>query len=144
LKCHGCCRFDRQQTIWAPQLLGEERSSSFYRDKSFEPVLISSSKYNFACPFLNNGNNRCSIYRQRPFECRLYPFLVNKIGKRLFLAVDLHCDFIKRNFEAKKLKRYTAYLIKITADSLFKRLLRKNFSASPPYPQVLNIAELKF
>jgi Fe-S-cluster containining protein len=49
----------------------------------------------FICSFLNLNDNKCKIYARRPFECQLYPFLINLKGKRIILNLDLNCQYLK-------------------------------------------------
>jgi len=45
------------------------------------------------CPFFRLDTGRCSIYENRPLDCRLYPFVLmfDATGKEVWLAVDEVC-----------------------------------------------------
>ncbi|MFH0790754.1 MAG: YkgJ family cysteine cluster protein [Candidatus Omnitrophota bacterium] len=93
LKCQGCCRFSQEVSLWSPCLLDEE--IQYLLDKEIPPVSISIDKKiqpiphpageGFICPFLDAAVNKCKIYAFRPFECRLYPFLIALRGGKVLL-----------------------------------------------------------
>ena len=118
LKCLGCCRFREKDSIWSPQLLKEEGPSL---EKAVELVFDPGQNI-FLCSSLVPTDNKCKVYALRPFECRLYPFLLNKRGENIFLAVDLNCPFIKERFDTNEFKDYVKYLAEFfNADAqLFK------------------------
>jgi Fe-S-cluster containining protein len=138
LQCQGCCRFAKQESVWSPKLLSDEKAKIAPFSKKVQ-LLPNPRQGNFACQFLNQQNNKCSIYTIRPFECQLYPFLINRQGKKVCLAVDLKCPFIKKNAHLEEYKRYVEYLI-----GYFKQLdvlaeLRKNPEVIQPYDRVLDV-----
>ena len=100
LACRGCCRFLTKDSVWGPVLLKEE-AKTLRRDNLLDDTMASSGKIplvkssdkdsNFVCLFFNEGANRCKIYGKRPFECQLYPFLLNRKGSKVFLAADSNC-----------------------------------------------------
>lgn len=151
LKCQGCCRFSQQNSLWAPCLLDEEIQDLLDRD--IPPVSISMEKRicpiphpsqeGFVCPFFNIQENKCKIYDFRPFECQLYPFLINFRNKKALLTVDLNCPYIKDNLNTKALGEYTDYLIHF----LNSKEQLNNFRNSPQiiqaYEEVLDIIELQ-
>lgn len=132
LKCLGCCRFGRQDGIWSPQLLDSEKTQSIFRNGKLH-LLPNPEEGNFVCEFLEGKENRCKIYAQRPFECQLYPFLLNRRGKECFLAVDMRCPFVKENFSLDVFKEHAQYLI---------NLLKDNAQIIHSYGEVLNLFPL--
>lgn len=44
---------------------------------SYRPVWTLAKKENGNCIFLEDEATRCTIYNERPLECRLYPFLLD-------------------------------------------------------------------
>lgn len=130
LKCQGCCRFQEAFTVWAPQ------------DKKIR--LIYSQKENiFFCSFFDKEKNKCRIFTRRPFECRLYPFLINRKDKKVFLAVDLNCHFAQENLRSTAFKEYTGYLTGLLNNRTYQRAFKNNPQIIQFYPQVLNLIELK-
>jgi len=99
LGCHSCCRFKDKESVWTP----------------FRIELTPYKDY-FVCPNLNLETNLCKVYSERPFDCRLYPFLLNSKLDKVFLSVHLNCPFIRENLNKKSFKDYVSYL----KDSLLK------------------------
>ena len=151
LKCRGCCRFSQQDSAWLPGLLDEEIEELL--KKSFPPSLISQEKKirsephpeenNFICSFFQAQDNKCKIYVFRPFECQLYPFLINQKGIKVFLAVDLKCPFVQENLESPKFKRYIQDLTDLLNSPGRRKILRDNPQVIQAYAGTLNLAELK-
>ncbi len=88
-----CSSFDR---INAPVLNNEEmikireilNSNNFYEivDKKIYIMKLNNNK----CIFWRNG--RCSIYKNRPLDCRLYPFdIIKKDSKYYLVLYQLDC-----------------------------------------------------
>ena len=96
----------------------------------------------FLCAFFNLQDNRCKIYDFRPFECQLYPFLINLRGRKVILTVDLNCPYIKEKLESKELKEYTAYLVSFLNEPSQLRMLKDNPQIIQAYEEVLDVVEL--
>lgn len=176
LKCRGCCRFNQSDTVWSPVFLKEEISR--FTERGIDKSRLNNNKIRllprpeedkFLCGFLNADDNRCLIYPVRPFECMLYPFLINRCGNKIFLAVDLNCPFVRetigpegeRFFENPvmadekcsyaagqdpekegRFNGYAHYLLNFLTSPDRTRILKNNLI--PEYENVLNIAVLWF
>lgn len=149
LNCKGCCRFSEKESIWQPLLLneevkvitkdntgGQEAVSPSYRIKSL-PL----EDY-YICSFLDAENNHCKIYRMRPFECRLYPFLINKAGNATYLSVDLRCPFITDKLEKKEFKEYINYLISFLSLPVVAFTIKQNPHTFADYSKEENLRNL--
>lgn len=147
LKCQGCCRFREEFGVWLPCLLDAEvlalkkNDFSYSKDKKIIPALSKEDGV-FFCPFLNRNENECLIYSQRLFDCQLYPFVINRKGKKVFLAVDLNCDFVKNNFKTVDFNRYAEYLLGLLTSQVYRNILKNNPQIIQLYPEVVNLAEL--
>jgi len=151
LKCQGCCRFLHRETLWSPFLLKEDIQELLAH--KIPPSLISSTNKirlfpdidndNFVCAFLNTQDNRCKVYPFRPFECQLYPFLINRKLNKVFLACDLRCPFAKENLNTEGFKKHTRYLVGLLNSPTQIKLLRNNPGVFQSYDEVYNLAELK-
>ena len=141
LKCDGCCRFISDDSPWFPRLLKEEEDA-IPKDK-FRPVFNKKDR-NFLCPYLNISNNNCKVYKTRPFECRLYPFLINhdEISGKIFLSIDLNCPFARENSKNKEFEKYAESLAASLKRGDFLMILKDNAGLIQSYPGVLNIIEL--
>lgn len=108
LKCNLCCRFNQIDTIWTPKGI----RPSPYKDY-------------FICPHLNIDTNRCRIYLRRPFDCKLYPFVLTRKNSKVFLGLDSRCPYTKDKLKADTLKEYARYLVDLFSSEEFKGLLKK-------------------
>lgn len=152
LKCQGCCRFAESNSIWLPCLLEEEilelidrkdiPAASLSLDKRLMPVAVE-GKEGFFCPFLSTHDNKCKIYSFRPFECRLYPFLISMRDKKVLLTVDLNCPYIQDKIKSAEFKEYVWYLTETLNSPKQLKVLKDNPQLVQAYAEVLDVVELK-
>ncbi|MFH0858568.1 MAG: YkgJ family cysteine cluster protein [Candidatus Omnitrophota bacterium] len=152
LKCAGCCRFKEADSVWLPCLLNEEAQEladregipavSISIDKKIQPKPNPGGE-GFVCAFLGCKDNKCGVYRFRPFECQLYPFLINLRNKRVLLTVDLNCPYIKDHLNSKELNEYIDYLVSFLNSSAQIKILKNNPQLLQAYEEVSEIVELK-
>jgi len=150
LGCRGCCRFSEKDSMWSPLLLNEEIEclkennllSGCDTKKKKLTTVLNSTEENFVCAFLSVQDNSCRIYGLRPFECRLYPFLINREKNRIYLAVDPHCSFVERNAATSQFREYADYVADILKSPPVVRIINEIRDMIPEYQGVMNIAEL--
>lgn len=136
IKCRGCCRFKEANSVWSPCLLDEEiqelldkkgiPAASISIDRRLQ-LIANPDGADFICPFLGSADNQCKIYDIRPFECRLYPFLINLRKKKALLTVDLNCPYAYEKINSREAKEYIIYL----TDYLNSPQLLKMFKDNP-------------
>lgn len=152
LNCLGCCRFLKPDSCWSPLLLEEEAQGltqkrllkENFRDNYKIPLVpVTTEKKNFLCLFFDPVSNKCRIYPFRPFECQLYPFLINRKEKEIFLSVDLNCPFVKERYNAAEFKEYAGYLAELLGSPRYEALLGNNPQIAQRYEGVLDLALLK-
>ena len=85
-----------------------------------------SQENKYLCSFFNIEQNSCDIYKNRPFDCQLYPFLLNFKKEELFLAVDLNCPFVEKNSTSQLFQDYVEYLKDLFKSSPVKEMITKN------------------
>ncbi len=151
LKCLGCCRFKEIDSVWAPCLLDEEVQELI--DKDIPPAYINMQKKirpvpnskgdGFLCAFFDVESNKCKIYGMRPFECQLYPFLINLRNKKVVLTVDLNCPYVKENMSKKEFQEYVDYLSAYLNSPEQLEMLQDNPQIIQAYEDVLDVIELK-
>jgi len=79
----------------------------------------------FICHFFNPQLNTCGIYHIRPFECRLYPFLLIKKSQEIAIGVHLLCPYIQEKRDTSDWQQYVAALKQyFTRDDVQAFLLR--------------------
>ena len=110
LRCDVCCRFPQADSVWVPLFTKTEVRHLVENDilppivftthpdqEKITPLkinLITHEDY-YICPCLEPQEHKCKIYEQRPFECRIYPFLLVKNKDKLYLAKDNKCPYFK-------------------------------------------------
>lgn len=115
-KCKKCCRFDDKDLYFAPILTDEEMETiiglgyspnlfSKFKDynKIFQLKLIKNGK-KYDCPFLDLQSHLCKIYPNRPFDCRIWPFIIMRDKKNKVVIGCFnkeYCDIVysKKEFD---------------------------------------------
>lgn len=167
LNCQGCCRFAQEDSAWVPALLNEE--IEHFLNQGFSAAMITPQKrlkivpfakqVIYVCPLFNYEGNKCKIYAARPLECRLYPFLIcakedtgktsaEKVDRRvakqrkIYLAADFNCPFLKEKNNSREFKEYVCYLISLLQNPPYAELLRNNPHVFQSYAEVSEIQEI--
>ncbi len=151
LSCRGCCRFSSADSAWQPSLCDEEISRMVAR--RIPPAAVTGAKKArvvpdltqtnaYVCTFLNTGDNRCAIYKDRPLECRLYPFLLCRRGGSVVLACHMQCPFMKGHFEEAAVKEHIRLLARVLAREEYRAILKNNPHLIQEYPDAVTCVEL--
>ncbi len=141
LSCQGCCRFLNKDSEWTPVVFYEEQS--LIPNIGNKVNLSFDSKDNkYFCSFFDVKKNICSFYQQRPFDCQLYPFLLNLQNEELFLGVDFNCPFVEKNFSQQFFQDYVNYLKDLFKKSPLKEIIIKNKQLLQSYSGIKNIFKL--
>lgn len=100
LKCDGCCRFAQADSEWRPKTDSEE-DLEMYIDCIDESryLKVEVEQGICKCIFLDLDDNKCDIYDNRPFECRLYPFMLVRDKDSVYVAVHLSCPFVQEHLD---------------------------------------------
>lgn len=151
LNCKGCCRFSRFNSSWAVSLFDEEIENLL--KNNMPAAVISNNKKislepdtkdnNFICAFFNSQDNKCRIYAMRPFECQIYPFVINKKDNKVFLAIDPRCPYVCDKLDVQELKDYARYLYSFLSSKNNLNKLKNNPQVIQPYEEVVDLFELK-
>ena len=130
LSCKFCCRFSKPDTAWQPHLASDEISiltKRGFKNKIFkQTVKLDKLGKIFCCSFFYPQGNSCKVYRLRPFECRLYPFVLVAGKNRISLAVHLACPFILENINTRKFKKHVEYLKRYFARKSCREFIKAN------------------
>ena len=143
LACRGCCRFAHADSVWPPTLL--DREIDMLMQRHIPPSVITAAKKvrvvpdssginNYACVFLNEQDSRCGIYKDRPFECRLYPLLIMRREAKIFLGYDPHCPFVQAHREEASFKEYIRVVAAWVMSPSVRRLLIEDPRFIQEYP----------
>jgi Fe-S-cluster containining protein len=153
--CEVCCRYLEKDTVWAPLFLFDEilelteknilpsclfthAATDVRRPARINLVLGAT---HFICPCFNPQKNMCKIYEYRPLDCQLYPFLLVRRGKKVFLALDQKCPYTKNITATQAFKDYVEFLLGFFASEDFIQLIKKNPEFIQEYPQDVEILE---
>lgn len=151
LKCQGCCRFKEASSVWSPCLLDEEiqalldkpgiPAASIAIDRRIQPI-ANPHGADFICPFLETLDNKCKIYSTRPFECQLYPFLINLRKSKVLLTVDLNCPYVYEKINSQETKEHIVYLTGHLNSTSLLAMLKDNPQIIQAYEEVREVSEL--
>ena len=153
LKCDGCCRFKEETSVWRPKVVAGEKLEGGLAEEIFSRNLIDQSGRvktvschggGYQCSFFQAEGNTCGIYRQRPFECQLYPFVLTKENNQPVIAVHLHCPFIQETRNTPEFDRYVQYLQEFFSRSEVTDFVRKNPALVSDYQQYRQELECMF
>lgn len=135
LKCDGCCRFQNEKSIWRPRVAQEE-STALTKDIASDGRLKTSCVHGEEqCVFFNREDRTCRIYQTRPFECRLYPFVLLKKGAETVVAAHLSCPYVQEKGDTKEAAEYVAYLRKYFEQPDVKVFLKNNPGLATDYTE---------
>lgn len=151
LQCRGCCRFAQEHSPWTPSLLKEEAgrfigqgipAAAIMSDKKVPLTYDQPRVGGCVCAFLDADSNACRMYLQRPFECRLYPFLLSRRLSKVFLSLDRNCSYARSRGNDREFDDYIRQLAGFFAGPRGMALLRNNPHIVQDYPGVEDIIEL--
>ncbi len=142
-QCRNCCVFESTETTWRPLMAQEEKLRSCLKspDRCFDNgavdpdgfVKMVDERGKGRCAVFHDKEYVCNLYDTRPFECRIYPFmLVEKEGKP-FLAAHLSCPFVNEHRHDEVFTKYTDYLINYVEQPVIKNFLSRNRVIARPY-----------
>lgn len=137
LSCQGCCRFAEKDSAWLPHLLEEEITRL-----NKISVLPDLPRGNYLCGFLEPRTNKCRVYADRPFDCRLYPFLLNRDRDGVFLGVDPNCSFIKENIGKNGFRESLLKTGGFCQNAGFLSILKGNPCLIQTYEGIINLIRI--
>ncbi len=120
-KCRICCGFDESDKWEIPLIYSENEDKIeqqfglklIKRDNEYVFDMTFNKNEVIFCPAL--GENGCTLGELKPFDCKIWPFRVNKLGEFNVITVspvcrevsslplDMLCKFVNSNNFAEKL-----------------------------------------
>ncbi len=143
-RCRECCRFRENRQDFAPIFTAEEiEAIRAVRDEMPEFVPFKETEntfqirlkkakhedpvYPYVCPFLDEDNYQCSIYDVRPFDCRIWPFIILKISEtgevQLAHFTGSACLALEE-VSPEDFAEYDAYMQQLVTSGEFLRFLK--------------------
>jgi len=134
----GCCYFLNEDKYFAPILIEEEAQlldkQLLTKYKNFHGVyqikLIPSKKRKgyFVCPFFNEENKRCSVYKKRPLDCQLWPIVMaySKDKKMIeIVCADKNCCPKLKQMNEKDFNKYKKHIVDFLNSQGFRKRIKK-------------------
>ena len=87
------------------------------------------------CVFLNTDENTCQAYECRPFECRLYPFLLIKKGDDPAVGVHLSCPYVQEKRQSDVFEDHIKGLQQYFQQHEVLEFLKRNVMLIGDYPK---------
>ncbi|MEW5894637.1 MAG: phosphatidylglycerol lysyltransferase domain-containing protein [Candidatus Omnitrophota bacterium] len=141
-QCKNCCVFESSVTPWRPLMGQEEKlrsclhnSSDCFNGDRVHPdgyVKTEVEKNIGRCDVLTD-QYMCQCYQSRPFECKLYPFVVVEKDARSYLAAHLSCPYVRDHLHDQDYHEYVDYLIRNFQTSELRLFLNRNRSIARTY-----------
>lgn len=145
LSCDGCCRFRKDSLFWVPYVSWDEVDAWDYdkdnlikkKEGLFGIKTVSCENSNIVCCyFFCMDDNKCRIYQHRPFECRLYPFLLCRQKDSIILGVHLACPYVQDNLGTELFDRYVSSLMQYLSGSDMMEFIYRNKFLAGDYSAV--------
>ena len=148
--CRGCCVFHDADSIWGPHIIPAEANeimrlgcaAGLSVDRRH--ILTEPAGASHRCAFLGSADHHCRIYQDRPFECRLYPFVISSEQRQLRMYAHLACPFIQEKFHSLEGQVYLAYLREYFSRSASRATLCANTDVFPDYSSAQDQIEICF
>ncbi len=137
LSCQGCCRFKDAKSPWRPRMAEEEKGQALDEQarlpdrQGFITTVPSGEQH--LCRFLDSETNVCGIYGGRPFECRLYPFLLMKNEDKAVVCAHLSCPYVQEHLDSQRFEEYVCYLKDYLGQEEVSGFLKRNPSLFGEY-----------
>lgn len=133
-----CCRFAKEDIYFAPVITDQEKKIlketgiKFGSSRKGKRVFLlklkpsRSNKQIYVCPFLKEENGACLVYKQRPLDCSLWPFIFSKStdGKKTILACFTKICPSLNKISTQEKKKYLEYLKNWLEEIDYKQLLK--------------------
>lgn len=133
LVCQGCCRFREQKSVWSVRLTTDEsqrlaQQEIVAQQTADDELFLKTAEHEdlFFCTLFDLTKQKCRVYNERPFECRLYPFLIVKKDKDIYLGVHSLCPFVEDHRESPFFKKHIEYLKEYISDAEVLKVLKQN------------------
>lgn len=123
-ECKLCCIFDRYD-IWETPVFDEDTKKKLesFKNTEFVPkdggYIFKAEKFDdeglFTCPALDPEKG-CILGDEKPFDCRIWPYRIMKIGEKRVIAIAGICETMYN----KPLSELVGFLKEGLADTIFR------------------------
>jgi len=139
LACDVCCRFLDSKSPFAPIFTDEEYGKalssgllenqfSITSDGSSRQIQLKSHQDMFICPAFDPKTQHCTIYRDRPLDCQIYPFMLmwSADYQSVLLVVDRLCPYTENQIQDSQFKTYIDEMVEFLES--IKKNIAQNYS----------------
>ncbi len=146
LKCRECCKFENSELYFSPLFTDkevEEIKKKFgnveyfmeYKGskKVFQIKMLKSEKGFYVCPFLDEEAHLCRIYEIRPFDCKLWPFMLARVKGKEGAYVVCFDKCLCKGLEAtpaREFDEYKEYITNLLKSEQYAQLIKS-------YPELI-------
>ncbi len=148
-RCRECCRFRANREDFAPIFTDQEvaairavrehnhqpmpefapfKATTNIRQIRLKPAEHADPVYPLVCPFLDEDSYECSIYEVRPFDCRIWPFIIVKVRETGAIQLEHFTGdacLALQEVSAEDFAEYEAYMQELVASADMLALLRE-------------------
>jgi len=160
LKCKECCKFEKDDLYFSPiftskeveevrKRFGDVECFVEYKGSKnvFQIRMLKSEKGGYVCPLLDEDTHLCKIYDIRPFDCKLWPFMLARVkGKKGIYVVcfDKCLCMGLENISPEEFETYKGYITNLLKSKEYKKLIKDYPQLVwDYYPDIFEVAEIK-
>ena len=152
LTCDVCCRFPEATSFLAPFFTEEERALLGPQGERFFDAPLKGSKIRLErhgegciCPYFDPQTQYCKIYRERPLDCRIYPFtLMRDKTDAVVLGIDTKCPFIQEHADDPALRADAEEVTRfLSSDPIFEIIVSHPALIGPYQEDVIILRPLE-
>lgn len=150
-----CCEFSWAYLNFAPVFTNSEKKKlvkNGFSERNFRKrgncwqIRLKLQGAKLVCPFIKlvNGKRTCSIQKNKPLDCEMFPFSLVRFGGKIFLGIcrkDSACYAAERLIKTKKFENHVKYL-KSYLKKIKKNLDKYTELVFPKIPEVEIICEI--
>ena len=152
LSCDVCCRFLEPDSPLAPIFTEEERKQvisqgtdpAIFRpqiDENSTQVKLKPYEDYYICPYFEPETSKCLIYKNRPFDCKLYPFalMYNEDRSSILLGLDTLCPFGEAHLHTEKFQQHLQHVIDYVESDEVRSQITVNWSLIGDYQGTVKV-----
>ena len=116
-RCRECCVFRDPEGVWTPRVTPSEAEELGRVSGRGAAILSAPDRLKIVpsgegnqCVALDRAAYRCTVYPSRPFECRLYPFLLSTEKDGVKLYAHLSCPYVQEKMHGREWADYMVTL----------------------------------
>lgn len=137
MQCRECCVFADDEIYFGPVATNSEKktllkigkkNSSFEEHGNLHKIKLVKHGGHNRCPFLDTKTWLCTVYDKRPFDCKLYPYIItwDKSKRNIVLCHQTEMCKAHQTKDSKEHDAYRDYVIQYLCTPEVVNMLREN------------------